>query len=94
MADKKTLDKYNNPLGCMTNKEFEEFKNRPYEEIYQFLQTFKITQNKCPPEKKCLCQKFQCERCYCHSVGNDLYDYVFGKFDRELAKSKERDVED
>ena len=93
MAEKK-LDKYNNPLGCMTKEEFDELKDRPYEELYQFLQNFKIIENKCPPEKKCLCSQFKCERCYARAIGDKFYDYVYGGFDKELNESKEKDSDE
>lgn len=84
---------YNNPNGHMNDKDFKELKEKTYEELYKWLQKFEISKNPCPPEKKCNCQFFQCERCWSHAIGKDFYDYVYKDFDREMAKSKEREKE-
>lgn len=85
---------YDNPKGHITDDELKQLKEKDYEELYKWLQGFKITQNKCPPEKKCLCISFQCERCYARAIGKDFYDYVYKDFDREMDKSKEKNKED
>jgi len=85
---------YNNPKGHLTEEELKELKQKSYEELYKWLQGFKLSENKCPPQKKCLCLSFQCERCYTRAIGKDFYDYVYKDFDKKMAKDKEKCKED
>lgn len=94
MSEKKTTGLFNNPLGNMTMDELEEFRKKTFEEIYDFIAKFKVIQSKCPPKKLCKYPCFLCSRCYANAVGKEFYDKIYGKLDKKMAKSKEKDRSD
>ncbi len=92
--EKKLSSTYNNPLGNLTMEELKEFSKKPFDELYNFIAKFKVTQSKCPPKKVYKYPCFMCGKCWANAIGKEFYDKVYGKLDKKMAKSKEKDLSD
>lgn|GEM_PF-3082711 len=84
---------YKNPKGNLTEEEFNELKKKSFDELKDYLSKFKLIDNKCPPEKWCVCVQFRCTRCYARAFGKEFYNYLFKEFDDDYNKKRESKID-
>ena len=88
---------YTNPLGNLTDDELKELRMKPYDELVNYLKTFKIVNEKCPPARKCICVQFRCAKCYAQAIGKEFHDKLFKGFESWYDKcdndEKEKNTE-